>query len=41
LKTGKYRNSNIILLNNLSIYLRQTIKNTMYLTVRETNKYDY
>lgn len=41
LKKGKYRNSNIIFLNNMSIYLRQTIKNTMYLTVRETNKYDY
>lgn len=41
LKKGKYRNSNIIFLNNISIYLRQTIKNTMYLTVRETNKYDY
>ena len=38
---GKNRNSKIIMYKNKSIYLRQTKKNTMYLTVRDTNKYDY
>ena len=41
LKKGKSRHSKIYKIDNTSIYLRQTPKNTMYLTVRETNKYDY
>lgn len=40
LKKGRYRNSKIMKVDNKSIYLRQTIKNTMYLTVRETCIYD-
>ncbi len=38
---GKNRNSKIIKYEGKSIYLRQTNKNTMYLTIRETNIYDY
>lgn len=38
---GKNKNSKIIHHNDKSIYLRQTPKNTMYLTIREENKYDY
>jgi CDP-glycerol glycerophosphotransferase (TagB/SpsB family) len=38
---GRNRNSKIIKLNGTSIYLRQTVKNTMYLTVRDTNYFDY
>ncbi len=41
LKKGKNRNSKIIRHDHYSIYLRQTIYNTMYLTIRETNQYDY
>ncbi len=37
---GKNRNSKVIKYKNKSIYLRQTKKNTMYLTVRESNIYD-
>ena len=37
---GKNRNSNIVKYMDYSIYLRQTVKNTMYLTIRETNYYD-
>ena len=40
LKKGHYRTSKIININNLSIYLRQTIANTMYLTIREKNVFD-
>ncbi len=39
-KKGKYRNSKVFKLNNTSLFLRQTIKNTMYLTVRESCLYD-
>ena len=39
-KKGKNRNSKIIFINDKSIYLRQTIKNTMYLTVRDSNYFD-
>ena len=38
---GKYKTSKVINDNNTSIYLRQTIGNTMYLTVRESNIYDF
>lgn len=40
-KRGRNRNSKVIKISNTSIYLRQSLKNTMYLTVRETNKYDF
>ena len=33
-------NSKIITHNNRAIFLRQTIKNTMYITVREISPYD-
>lgn len=39
-KNGKNRNSKIIIHNDSAIYFRQTIKNTMYLTIREKNVYD-
>ncbi len=39
-KKGKYRNSKIFKFNNTSVFFRQTSKNTMYLTVRETCIYD-
>lgn len=38
---GKERNSKIIIKDNQSIYFRQSIKNSMYLTIRESNEYDY
>lgn len=41
LKKGKNKNSKVIMYNNRSIYLRQTAKNTMYLTIREISHYDY
>lgn len=41
LKKGRNRTSNVIVFNNRSIYLRQTAKNTMYLTVREMSSYDF
>lgn len=41
LTKGKNRHSKIIVDENRSFFLRQTPKNTMYLTVRETNKYDF
>ena len=41
LTKGKNKNSKTIMYNNRSIYLRQTPKNTMYLTVREISPYDY
>lgn len=41
LLVGKYRTSNVIEKEGTSIYLRQTIANTMYLTVREGNIYDF
>ena len=37
---GKNRVSKIITHNNRAIFLRQTVKNTMYLTVREVTPYD-
>lgn len=40
-KKGKNKNSKAIMYSNRSIYLRQTPKNTMYLTVREISPYDY
>lgn len=39
-KKGKYRNSKIIKHFDTAIYFRQTIKNTMYLTIREHNIFD-
>ena len=41
LKKGKNKNTKAIMYNNRSIYLRQTAKNTMYLTVREISPYDF
>ena len=41
LTKGKNRHSKILVDENRSFFLRQTAKNTMYLTVRETNKYDF
>ena len=41
LKKGYNRHSKVIKENGTAIYMRQTIKNTMYLTVREENIYDY
>ena len=41
LTTGHYRNSKIIFHDETSIYFRQTGKNTMYLTIRETNVFDH
>lgn len=41
LTKGKNRHSKIIVDENRSFFLRQTAKNTMYLTVRETYKYDF
>ena len=41
LKKGKHKTSKVIGINNTSIYLRQTVFNTMYLTVRESNIYDF
>lgn len=41
LKHGRNRNSKVFISGEISAYFRQTIKNTMYLTVRETNVYDY
>lgn len=41
LKQGHNRNSRIIKEKGMSIYFRQTVKNSMYITVRESNKYDY
>lgn len=40
IKKGKNRNSKIIFYDNYSMYLRQTNKNTMYLTIREKNIID-
>lgn len=40
LKKGKNRTSKVFFENNQSIYLRQTPKNTMYFTVRESNFFD-
>lgn len=37
---GKNKVSKIVIHNNRSIFLRQTVKNTMYLTVREVTPYD-
>ncbi len=39
-KTGKNRNSRIFNRDGMSYYFRQTLKNTMYLTVREENYFD-
>ena len=41
LNQGHNRNSRIIKEKGMSIYFRQTVKNSMYITVREQNKYDY
>lgn len=40
LKKGRNRNSKIFIKGNTSLYFRQTVKNTMYFTVREKNIYD-
>ena len=39
-KKGKNRNSKIFIKGDTSIYFRQTLKNTMYVTIREKNFYD-
>lgn len=39
-RKGKCRNSRIHAIGDTSVYLRQSIKNTMYLTVRAANQYD-
>ena len=41
LKKGKNKNNKIIIQNGVSTYLRQNINNTLCLTVRDTNPYDY
>ena len=41
LKKGKNKTSRIFQKNNKSVYARQTVKNTMYITVRDTNIYDF
>lgn len=41
LTKGKNKHSKILVDENRTFFLRQTVKNTMYLTVRETNKYDF
>ncbi len=41
LKTGKNRRSRIFLREGSIIYFRQSSKNSLYLTVREANMYDY
>ena len=41
LKKGKNRTSKIFIHDGISMYLRQNVNNTMCLTVRDTNQYDY
>jgi len=41
LRHGKNKNSEIFIHNGVSVYFRQNIHNTMFLTVRDTNRYDY
>ena len=41
LRRGKNKNSEIFVHDGVSIYFRQNIHNTMFLTVRDTNQYDY
>ena len=39
-RTGRGRTSRVFFENGRSVFLRQTRKNTLYLTVRETDRYD-
>lgn len=39
--TGRNRNSTVFHKGNAAIYFRQTVRNTMYLTVRDANIYDH
>ncbi len=39
-KVGRNKSSKVFISDGISLYLRQTIFNTLTLTVRETNKYD-
>lgn len=41
LRGGKNKNSRIFIHDGVSVYFRQNIHNTMFLTVRDTNQYDY
>ena len=41
LRRGKNKNSEIFVHDGVSIYFRQNIHNTMFLTVRDTNQYDF
>lgn len=41
LKKGRNRRSEVFLVNNSIIYFRQSSKNSLYLTTREANLYDY
>ncbi len=41
LRRGKNKNSNIFIHEDFSVYFRQNIHNTTFLTVRDTNQYDY
>lgn len=38
---GRNKNSEIFIRDGVSVYLRQNVHNTMFLTVRDTNRYDY
>ena len=41
MRHGKNKNSEIFIHEDFSVYFRQNIHNTMFLTVRDTNQYDF
>jgi hypothetical protein len=41
MRRGKNKNSEIFIHEDFSVYFRQNIHNTTFLTVRDTNRYDY
>ena len=41
LKRGRNRNSEVFIRGGKAVYLRQNIHNSMFLTVRDVNQYDY
>ncbi|MCQ2564118.1 MAG: CDP-glycerol glycerophosphotransferase family protein [Mogibacterium sp.] len=41
MRHGKNKNSEIFIHDDFSVYFRQNIHNTTFLTVRDTNQYDY
>lgn len=41
MRRGKNKNSEIFIHDDFSVYFRQNIHNTTFLTVRDTNQYDY